>query len=63
MISTHEHAGSELRLEITHDARTRKIRPGSDLRHDVRYIHNIIYVQHKAMDCLFFTQPLFVHVP
>ena len=34
---------SELRLEITHDARTRKIRPGSDLRHDVQYIYIYIY--------------------
>ena len=26
-------------FELTHDAMTRKIRAGSDLRHDVRYIH------------------------
>ena len=38
---------SELRLEITHDARTRKIRPGSDLRHDVRYIY-ILYRKFTA---------------
>ena len=38
---------SELRLEITHDARTRKIRPGSDLRHDVQYIHIYIYIYIK----------------
>ena len=40
---------SELRFEITHDARTRKIRPGSDLRHDVRYIYYMENLQQTRL--------------
>ena len=39
-------------FELTHDAMTRKIQAGSDLRHDVRYIYIKKYMENSQQTCL-----------